>query len=401
MLQLFQLRTQEGEDPGIMAVKQQQLNARLKSEGEGFSDRQMKVLLLAGLPSSYKTFRTQQLDAVDTSLDSGKNGKPISLMELRKRLTNRVEAEKVFEGGAEMHRMAAARDFPSKETTANSNRNLTSIQDQLKQLSDQVNSLASKDDKSGKKQPRICQHCKKLGKPDRLCFHKEENCFELHPEKRKQFNFQLKDKANGVSDADIVCGFSLGNKSDDSYSVSNKFDDVLITDSGASTTAIFQRHLLTHFHPVEGNHIVQLANGKTIRVTEYGDLTFFVKKGDDSVEIIVKDSLYVPDLAMNLLSIGHMTRQRYRFKFSLDNNCLITPDSKRISFLFANKLPVLELYKQKDTTCSSAETVCKRCDYQIWHQRLDHCNLRSLNHMVSAKLVDGMQISGPVPGNLQ
>ena len=61
MLQLFQLRALEGDDPTRVAVQQLQINAQLKAVGEGFSDRQMKVLLLAALPPSYKNFRDKQL----------------------------------------------------------------------------------------------------------------------------------------------------------------------------------------------------------------------------------------------------------------------------------------------------------------------------------------------------
>ena len=140
----------------------------------------------------------------------------------------------------------------------------------------------------------------------------------------------------------------------------------LVIDSGCSTTAIASANLLANLRPATSKHTVELANGKLCKVEKYGDLTVRVKNGNGDTTIAIKDCLYVPDLAMNLLGVGHMTKQGFRFKFSNDNNCVITPDSKRIS------------YEGKDRVCAAYS-------FQLWHDRLGRSPTARVQSLLSPR----------------
>ena len=135
---------------------------------------------------------------------------------------------------------------------------------------------------------------------------------------------------------------------------------------------------------------------------KFGDNLRIQIKGQGNIEITQKDGdilrllnvLYVPDLAVNILSLGRLDEEGYRMTMAggkliifNHNGRLVAEMQRSEGRLYLLKLNVVD--QCLVTTEDSSEN-------WLWHSRFGHINFHSLQEMSKRKLVKGLPlISAP------
>lgn len=117
----------------------------------------------------------------------------------------------------------------------------------------------------------------------------------------------------------------------------NKADSSWYLDSGAKSYMSFRKELLHQLEDISPVPI-SLADGSTIYVVGRGYLLFCNTQSDITVEIV--DALFVPELALNLLSITKLTEKHFKVLFGkpftkiFDENDKLIAEASRAGNLF-------------------------------------------------------------------
>ena len=107
--------------------------------------------------------------------------------------------------------------------------------------------------------------------------------------------------------------------------LSNKYvgNNMWIIDSGSSTHMSGDEDLCKHFSKAIKPIDVQVGNGSVLQAISVGDIIVNVNlPNGGSRRCTLKDVLYVPNLAFNLLSVSKLTKNNYSIVFR-DNKCNI------------------------------------------------------------------------------
>jgi hypothetical protein len=128
--------------------------------------------------------------------------------------------------------------------------------------------------------------------------------------------------------------------------------------------------------------MIKVGDGRELQVTGIGQ----VELQTDSAKIKISDVLFVPNMKINLLSIGKLTKKGLNLLFE-KNSCKVMLNKE----LVANTVPWIEndnLYQLKvlnnkaEMALVSSETIDK---WKLWHCRLGHL---SVNNMKKIKAED-------------
>jgi histone deacetylase 1/2 len=85
-------------------------------------------------------------------------------------------------------------------------------------------------------------------------------------------------------------------------------------DSGALHHLTYDPYNLVHSSPYHGHDQVMIGNGQCVSIHSLGHSSFY-SQHDPSVKLELKDSLHVPNISKNLLSVS---------KFAQDNNIIFS-----------------------------------------------------------------------------
>src|SRR5713226_5475972 len=205
-------------------------------------------------------------------------------------------------------------------------------------------------------------------------------------------------------------------------STKSNFTDLWILDSGASRTMCSRREWFSSFSPLSKPTSVVLGDNGNIPATGVGRIKVKLCTHTKECTFILQDVLYVPDLHGNLLSVGQLAKNGAQVNF-LDNICTLrnrqgailckvkshrnlfimpaatVPKSARVALLHTFPSEGDELLLPEQAFTALTPSVAK-APIGIWHRRLAHLNMDSINHMLRKGLIKGMEISGgPPPPN--
>jgi hypothetical protein len=160
-----------------------------------------------------------------------------------------------------------------------------------------------------------------------------------------------------------------------------------VIDSGASDHMTNERHLLTDFVNINEKPITVAEGGRTISAIGKGTATINIEKVKGNEIILVKDVLYVPELATNLLSVPRMEAKGSSVLFSNGNAKIL--DSFGTVKAVADKKNGLYIL---NTTSKSYHTQVNTAqdDSMLWHERYGHLNFNYLKQLQIKNMVDGM-----------
>lgn len=232
----------------------------------------------------------------------------------------------------------------------------------------------------------VCSYCG-------LNNHKVEKCFKKHPEIKKK---GYKPKPNKLDKAkkpkgqgDNSVSLNSTTKPEETTAITPSFSKEIalfannsttwILDSGASRHICSNRALFQSLEPT--NITLEWGKASEIQVKEKGEIR--VKFNSTNWTTTIKDCLYVPDLGVNLLSLGLLTNKGLSVEFKgptcsikLEQEILFK-GSRSSNVWMLDTTPIVPT-KQHNAKAYTAINSAK-----LWHERLGHLGKNAL-----AKLPD-------------
>ena len=217
-----------------------------------------------------------------------------------------------------------------------------------------------------------CFNCKKFG-------HIQRHCPERSKPVKKS-NSKTRSKDDKGDSVGLLAHYVLG---------ASELAHPWIVDSGATSHISNSRELYEVFQPLEKTQQIILGDGRRLEAVGIGVVALRLKQSGAKSKVgRLKDVLYVPDLAYNLLSVPKVTEAGKEVTFDEDQG-VITDDqgdtvamaSKTGSLYYLNCEPI-------DSTCvNSAAT--NKVNETLWHRRFGHLGERGLRKLAKDNLVNG------------
>jgi len=236
-----------------------------------------------------------------------------------------------------------------------------------------------------------CHHCKKKG-------HVQENCWILHPEKKPSgFNSGLnkskfaKNKANKVTENSVStdstenCVGLVAHQSFSATAETNTSDWLI--DSGATSHMTKNSDNFNELNYLSEPEEVFLGDGRCVQVKGKGTVILNVLNSENSPrKLALRETLYVPDLTYNLLSIGRASACGIDVTFISNADTCVFKNKEEQTVLTARKKGKLYLIKCKIS--HEAHSVQSK---EVWHRRLGHIGNDRLNDMIKSDAVKNLE----------
>lgn len=214
-----------------------------------------------------------------------------------------------------------------------------------------------------------CNFCKKS-------VNKADNCFKK--------NKKLNEKAN-VGEEDEV--YFIDHDTMESAKMSNCIgkSDRWCMDSGCTSHLCNNWDSFTSIKKIQSG--LKLASSAVTPVIAKGDVQISTSDGKSSKSIKLKNTLYVPDLRTNLVSIAKI----------VDNNCKFTFTSERATVCDVNGNVKMiadregDLYYLRDGSPTACAASNNKPNSEVWHKRFGHLNSKDLTFMMKNKIVSGLE----------
>lgn len=159
--------------------------------------------------------------------------------------------------------------------------------------------------------------------------------------------------------------------------------NVWYLDSGCSNHMTGQKGAFINIDSSCGSK-VKLGNGEHVEVKGKGSIGVTTKQGSR----VIHDTLYVPELDENLLSVGQLLEHGYSLNFE-NRECRIFDSERRsvaIVKMTSNRSFPLSFNYEKNVSMMARE----ENDSCLWHRRLGHLNYESLKLLYQKKMVYGL-----------
>lgn len=250
-----------------------------------------------------------------------------------------------------------------------------------------------------------CYVCKKPGHLAKTCWHRKSNDNDGEKKDRQQYRGrgnqrsdtqrpsrpqqnrqdERKDKSEKANEATDDYAFEAYDE--DCISDSRKVSWIL--DSGCSSHMIKEKYVLNVFNHISGD--VFLAGKGNITKSE-GISSINSKFEIDNKygnNVYLKDTLFVPELRSNLLSIRKLDEMGYKVVFGNDL-ALIYDDSKTIvgKGIKNGSKYIIESEIVLDTCFESIENKKNVSNAMLWHKRLAHLNSKYIDRLIKESLVE-------------
>lgn len=326
-------KMKEGDDVRLHLAQFSDTVDKLGEMGLVINEDLLSIMLLYSLPESYETFRC----AIET-----RDNLP-NLENLKIKIVEEFEARK------ETARLPDGNDnvlFVGKKPFRNQNKNYTSN----KAININKENFKFK-----------CHFCGKVG-------HKIAEC-KLKQKKKLQENVLCTDVSNSLSmeyDNTSYSGWCL--------------------DSGCTSHMSHEEELLLDF--IEEKKTLNLANNQTTNIVGKGDIVVNYKERN----LRISETLLVPDLRTNLLSVAKMTDQGHRVIFSKNSAVVITKENEEI--LKADRINNLYIFKSDVSKKNNSKYLEKSENANLstsldeWHLKLAHLNERTLKKHLNNNGID-------------
>ncbi|KAG5323483.1 POLX protein, partial [Pseudoatta argentina] len=131
------------------------------------------------------------------------------------------------------------------------------------------------------------------------------------------------------------------------------------------------------------NGTLNLATKASTEIKARGTVLFTGDVNGITKRVSVKDTLHVPELRTNLLSVGKITDRGYKVifdKFAAE----IVDKRNRQTVLFADRKDGLYYIRESKSECCAATEKKESRALKTWHQRMGHLNVRDLVKYVRA-----------------
>jgi len=157
--------------------------------------------------------------------------------------------------------------------------------------------------------------------------------------------------------------------------------DCWLIDSGCTNHMTNDENIFKQLHKSSVSK-VRIGNDEYIPVKGKGTVAI---KGNSGIKLIL-DVLFVPEIDLNLLSVGQLLEKGYSVVFK-DKHCSISDPVGLEIFTIKMKGKSFSLDWMEKESAAFPSTINKT---ELWHKRLGHFNQATLVQMQKKKMVQGM-----------
>ncbi|KNZ47082.1 hypothetical protein VP01_66g14 [Puccinia sorghi] len=194
--------------------------------------------------------------------------------------------------------------------------------------------------------------CRRTAHNPKATGHTEANCWMLHPHLRPA-EFQRRGSAKPESS---VSSF---------HTSLSKSPDTFILDSGSSAHMISNPHLFFTLEVKELGCVQTSSVKNQLAIKGIGTVRLKNKHG----EILLNNVLYIPDLAVNLLSVRCLILDDYIVQFKKNTFNILKNDEIKMSGIYVGNLPSLEFESLEHSShLSSSEFLHKSLGHVSYHR---------------------------------
>ena len=250
------------------------------------------------------------------------------------------------------------------ESTSIADRTLTNlmsrlISEELRNETDEkpVAFVSKSENNSNVKNDKLCFVCKKPG-------HFKKDCW-LHKkrlEKRNKAGPSRGDKKNKESEALMVTGFDENDSNYGSW----------FLDSGATDHMTNNFKYFSTYNVFPSPVFVKIGNGSLIKALGKGRIRILSHVGSEIVACHLENVLYVPEIRLNLVSLGSVMGKGFEFYSNYDGCAL-----KKNNVTFVVGVSFRNLFKLSinvDFPKEICASVAITDMFRLWHSRLGHQN---------------------------
>ena len=224
----------------------------------------------------------------------------------------------------------------------------------------------------------LCYNCKKRG-------HIARNC--KAPRRSSGYQntseYEKPKKKNEVFSVTNETAFNVIDANSTQY-----VNDSWIMDSGASAHMTYRRDFFHIFEEVFDTNVF-LGNNQSLEVKGKGCIKIQKLLNGEWTNATINNVLYVPDLKKNLFSEGVVTMKGMKIVKQSDNAEIYYNDA-----LVASAVrDVNNLYRLLFRTVTLSANLVQTDSLRVWHERLGHINVKTLQEMVKKGLVSEVNMS--------
>ncbi|KAK8921663.1 hypothetical protein KSP39_PZI019972 [Platanthera zijinensis] len=220
-----------------------------------------------------------------------------------------------------------------------------------------------------------CYYCKKKG-------HFKKDCFQMKRDlkgKTKEVGESSGDATTSIVEADPLCLQCSGSSCQDCV------DTDWIVDGGASYHCTPHRDYFYTYSA--GDHgVIRMANSGESLIVGSGDVHLETELG----KIVLKGVRHIPDLRMNLISVGRLDDGGFT---SIEGGG--TWRLMKGSLVVAKGRKCCGLYRTKAKICGPSVNAAEGDSMELWHRRLGHISEKNLKILVKNKVLP--ELSGGLP----
>uniref|UniRef100_A0A6V7IJ77 Retrovirus-related Pol polyprotein from transposon TNT 1-94 n=1 Tax=Bracon brevicornis TaxID=1563983 RepID=A0A6V7IJ77_9HYME len=140
---------------------------------------------------------------------------------------------------------------------------------------------------------------------------------------------------------------------------------------------------------------LDLANNASTKIKAKGTVKVTFEINGKQTNIFLKDVLYVPDLRLNLLSIGKICDNGYKVVFEKNGVSMIHKELNTIiDGERRNGLYFLKNHQEKcNSTRENREKSRKMTELEEWHRKMGHLNVRDLKEGLKKGIIKGIKLN--------
>ncbi|XP_018494302.1 uncharacterized protein LOC108863978, partial [Galendromus occidentalis] len=150
-------------------------------------------------------------------------------------------------------------------------------------------------------------------------------CTKKRPQKRAP-----KGKQEGKPEANVARVFLTENSKETKGSKSDGRVHFIV-DSGSSHHVLNDRSFFTDLDPVPSSREVKLGNNSILTAHGSGVALLTVRRRNKSVNIKLRDALYVPDMNTNLISVSKLTECGYKVSMNPERTLISTGQGRAVA----------------------------------------------------------------------
>ncbi|CAF0996316.1 unnamed protein product [Brachionus calyciflorus] len=162
-------------------------------------------------------------------------------------------------------------------------------------------------------------------------------------------------------------------------SLNSEAKNIWLLDSGATNHLCCIKSMFSDLKPHSSK--VKVGDGRDLEVMGIGNIKAKIKSKNDLKSITIENVLYVPELSVNLISIGKLSRKGFKIIFEREKCNIVSNDETIIeakSWSQNKNLYELSLLFQES---ERALISIKSDDLKLWHFRLGHLSLENMKRL--------------------